>query len=52
VKLWQAHGEADEAKAAVSTVPGRFTVGFDTTGLKEAQGLREQLKYDPEKDMN
>jgi predicted ATPase/class 3 adenylate cyclase len=42
-RLWQARCRSDEARRVVAEVYGRFTEGFDTSDLREAKGLLDQL---------
>jgi predicted ATPase len=42
-RLWQRQGKRDEARALVADIYGRFTEGFDTTDLREARALLEEL---------
>jgi predicted ATPase len=42
-RLWQSQGQLGEARQALAEIYGWFTEGFDTTDLREARGLLEQL---------
>jgi len=42
-RLWQRQGKKEEAKNLLSEVYGWFTEGFDTTDLKQAKLLLEEL---------
>ena len=42
-RLWGDQGKPAEAHALLAPVYGWFTEGFDTSDLKEAKGLLEQL---------
>jgi predicted ATPase len=42
-QLWQRQGKRDEARALLAPVYGWFTEGFDTTDLREAKALLEEL---------
>jgi predicted ATPase len=42
-RLWRDQGERDEARALLAPVYGWFTEGFDTTDLREAKVLLEEL---------
>ncbi len=41
-RLWQ-QGKRDEARQLPAEIYGRFTEGFDTKDLQEAQALLEEL---------
>ncbi len=43
-RLWQSQGKTTEARDLLAPVYGWFTEGFDTTNLKEAKVLLEELK--------
>ena len=43
-RLWYSQGKSDEARDLLSRVYGWFDDGFDTTYLKEAKALLEELK--------
>jgi len=43
-KLWMHQGKRDAARDVLSSVYGRFTEGFDTRDLKEANSLQIQLQ--------
>jgi predicted ATPase len=42
-RLWQSQGKKDEARRMLAEIYGWFTEGFDTTDLKEAKALLEEL---------
>ena len=42
-RLWQQHGNRDEARALLAPIYGWFTEGFDTADLQEAKALIEEL---------
>ena len=42
-RLWQAQGKPVEARELLAPVYERFTEGFDTTDLKEAKALLDEL---------
>ena len=42
-RLWQQQGKQEEARQMLSDIYGWFTEGFDTTDLKEAKVLLEEL---------
>ena len=42
-RLWQRHGRIIEARATLAQTFGWFTKGFDTTDLKEAKALLDEL---------
>jgi DNA-binding winged helix-turn-helix (wHTH) protein/predicted ATPase len=42
-RLWAHRGRADEARALLGDICGRFTEGFDTPDLIEAKALLEEL---------
>ena len=42
-RLWQKQGKKEEARQTLAEIYGWFTEGFDTTDLKEAKALLEEL---------
>jgi len=42
-RLWQQQGKRVEARALLAPINGWFTEGFDTTDLREARALLEEL---------
>jgi predicted ATPase len=42
-RLWRQQGQREAARALLAPVYGRFTEGFDTTDLKEAKALLDEL---------
>jgi adenylate cyclase len=42
-RLWQAHGQREEARELLAGIYGWFNEGFDTEDLAEAKALLEQL---------
>ena len=42
-RLWVEQGRSAEARDLLAPVYGRFTEGFDTTDLKQAKGLLDEL---------
>ena len=42
-RLWQRQGQRDEARQLLQEIYGWFTEGFDTTDLKEARALLDEL---------
>ncbi|MBI3988842.1 MAG: hypothetical protein HY347_04415 [candidate division NC10 bacterium] len=42
-RLWQQQGKKEEARKLPAEIYGWFTEGFDTTDLKEAKALLEEL---------
>jgi predicted ATPase len=42
-RLWQRQGKRDEARQLLGEIYGWFTEGFDTTDLKQAKALLEEL---------
>ena len=42
-RLWRDQGKRDEARSLLASVYGWFTEGFDTTDLREAKALLEEL---------
>jgi predicted ATPase len=42
-RLWRDQGIIAEAHDRLASVCGRFTEGFDTTDLKEARALLDEL---------
>jgi predicted ATPase len=42
-RLWQRQGKRDEARQLLAPVYGWFTEGFDTTDLREAKALLDEL---------
>jgi predicted ATPase len=42
-RLWQSQGKKGEARRMLAEIYGWFTEGFDTTDLKEAKALLEEL---------
>ena len=42
-RLWQQQGKNDEARLMLGEIYGWFTEGFDTTDLKDAKALLEEL---------
>ncbi len=42
-RLWQRQGKLEEAREMLSEIYGWFTEGFDTTDLKEAKALLDEL---------
>jgi len=42
--LWQQRGKKEEARQLLAEIYGWFTEGFDTTDLKEARVLLEELQ--------
>ena len=43
-RLWQSQGKTREANDLLAPVYDWFTEGFDTTDLKDAKALLEELK--------
>jgi adenylate cyclase len=48
-RLLQQRGEEAEAQQMLAEIYGWFTEGFDTTDLKDAKALLDELSFDPEK---
>jgi hypothetical protein len=42
-RLWQSQGKKEEARRMLAEIYGWFTEGFDTTDLKKAKALLEEL---------
>ena len=42
-RLWQSQGKQAQAKPMLAEIYGWFSEGFDTTDLKEARTLLEEL---------
>jgi predicted ATPase len=42
-RLWQEQGKQEEARQWLAEIYGWFTEGFDTSDLKEAKALLEEL---------
>ena len=42
-RLWRDQGKRDEARDLLAATYGWFTEGFDTTDLKEAKSLLDEL---------
>lgn len=42
-RLWQGQGKKTEARDLLTRVYDRFTEGFETADLKDAQALLEEL---------
>ena len=42
-RLWRDQRKGDDARALLAPIYGWFTEGFDTSDLKEAKALLEQL---------
>ena len=42
-RLWQRHGEKRRAKNALARIYGRFTDGFDSPDLKNAERLLKEF---------
>jgi adenylate cyclase len=42
-RLWQSQGKRTEARALLAPIYGWFTEGFDTTDLREAKALLQEL---------
>jgi predicted ATPase len=42
-RLWQQQGKRDAARQLLAEIYGWFSEGFDTTDLREAKSLLEQL---------
>lgn len=43
-RLWQKQGKKEETRQLLAEIQGWFTEGFDTTDLKEAKALLEELE--------
>ena len=43
-RLWRDQGRHNEARALLAPVYGWFTEGFDTSDLKEAKALLDELR--------
>ena len=43
-RLWQVHGQRDNARALLAGIYNWFTEGFDTLDLAEARALLQQIE--------
>jgi predicted ATPase len=46
-RLWRDHGKRQQARDLLAPVYGWFTEGFDTSDLKEAEALLDELTEPP-----